>query len=325
MAINYDYAPGATPLDPDEAAGLIPSHIANHAQLNEWEMVNILEGEHWAFSRKHKNMLDSNFVRRLHKRMFGDTWRWAGTFRTTEKNIGLPADRVGDACDLCPFTSGADNRDPDKDGLGNACDDNDDNDKWIDSLDNCPNDPNDDQLDWDDNDIGYACDPIERTQYGLVIKGYNNKFITLNPNFRIPIPICPNCGANYLPNFWQTRLDLVLPVTFKASVINSAGKVVTKSPVGSVSQILKFNPAPFALRRVFATSSSIEVVDDAQMTDAMRELTAKQEAVETADEMNYYLRLDPIPGTDLEQSYPLDIGFTEEIELPKLFLPTLHR
>ncbi len=89
MAINFDYAPGATPLDPDEAAGLIPSHIANHAQLNEWEMVNILEGEHWAFSRKHKNMLDSDFVRRLHKRMFGDTWRWAGTFRTTEKNIGI--------------------------------------------------------------------------------------------------------------------------------------------------------------------------------------------------------------------------------------------
>lgn len=44
MAISFDYAPGATPLDPDEAAGLIPSHIVNHAQLNEWEMVNILEG-----------------------------------------------------------------------------------------------------------------------------------------------------------------------------------------------------------------------------------------------------------------------------------------
>lgn len=92
MAINFDYAPGATPLDLDEAAGLIPSHIANHAQLNEWEMVNILAGEHWAFSRKHKNMLDSDFVRRLHKRMFGDTWRWAGTSvrqRKTSASIQL--------------------------------------------------------------------------------------------------------------------------------------------------------------------------------------------------------------------------------------------
>ena len=89
MAINFHYAPGATPLDPDEAAGLLPSHIVNHAQLNEWEMVNIVEGERWAFSRKHKNVLDSHFVCGLHKRMFGDTWRWAGTFRTTEKNIGI--------------------------------------------------------------------------------------------------------------------------------------------------------------------------------------------------------------------------------------------
>lgn len=89
MAINFDYVPGATPIDPDEAAGLIPSHISTHAQLNEWEMVNILEGERWAFSRKHKNLFDSEFIRVLHKRMFGGTWRWAGSFRNTEKNIGV--------------------------------------------------------------------------------------------------------------------------------------------------------------------------------------------------------------------------------------------
>lgn len=89
MAINLDYAPGATPLDPDEAAGLIPSHIATHVQLNEWEMANILQGERWAFARKHKNLLELDFARSLHKRMFGDTWRWAGSFRTTEKNIGI--------------------------------------------------------------------------------------------------------------------------------------------------------------------------------------------------------------------------------------------
>lgn len=87
--MNFDYASGATPLDPDEAAGLIPSHITTHAQLNEWEMLNILQGERWAFSRRHKNILEVDFIRGLHKRMFGDTWRWAGLFRTTEKNIGV--------------------------------------------------------------------------------------------------------------------------------------------------------------------------------------------------------------------------------------------
>ena len=57
MVISLDYPPGATPLDPDEAAGLIPSHITTHGQLNEWELVNIVEGERWAFSRRRKNLL----------------------------------------------------------------------------------------------------------------------------------------------------------------------------------------------------------------------------------------------------------------------------
>ncbi len=100
--MNFDYPPGATPLDPDEAAGLIPSHITNHGQLNEWELVNILEGERWAFARRRVNLLDSDFIRRLHKRMFGDTWRWAGMFRTTEKNIGIEPLRIQPALrDLC--------------------------------------------------------------------------------------------------------------------------------------------------------------------------------------------------------------------------------
>lgn len=42
------YPPGATPLDPDELAGLIPTHLINQGQLNEWELANILEGEQWA-------------------------------------------------------------------------------------------------------------------------------------------------------------------------------------------------------------------------------------------------------------------------------------
>lgn len=102
MAIDLDYPPGATPLDPDEAAGLIPTHIVNHGQLNEWEMVNIIEGERWAFGRRHKDLLESAFVCRLHRRMFGNTWRWAGKFRTTEKNIGVDPARIQTSLrDLC--------------------------------------------------------------------------------------------------------------------------------------------------------------------------------------------------------------------------------
>ena len=96
------YPPGATPLDPDEAAGLIPAHITTQEQLNEWELANILEGERWAFSRKRKDLLSIRYIRLLHRRMFANTWRWAGAFRKTEKNIGVdPAQIASGLKKLC--------------------------------------------------------------------------------------------------------------------------------------------------------------------------------------------------------------------------------
>ncbi len=95
MAIEFQYAPGATPLDPDEAAGLIPDHITTLGQLNEWEAANILEGEKWAFARKHNELLSLQFMCLLHRKLFGDTWKWAGVFRTTAKNIGIEAGQIG--------------------------------------------------------------------------------------------------------------------------------------------------------------------------------------------------------------------------------------
>lgn len=87
--MQYTYAPGATPLDPDEAAGLIPKHIATQAELNAWEEANIVIADTWAFKQKKRVMLEEGFVRDLHSRMFSKTWRWAGTFRSSNKNIGV--------------------------------------------------------------------------------------------------------------------------------------------------------------------------------------------------------------------------------------------
>jgi Fic-DOC domain mobile mystery protein B len=88
--VTPEYAPGATPLDPDEVAGLIPDHITTQGQLNEWEQANVLAGQRWALApRNRKDPLTEQFVRKLHARMFGETWTWAGTFRTTERNIGV--------------------------------------------------------------------------------------------------------------------------------------------------------------------------------------------------------------------------------------------
>lgn len=89
MVVKFVYPPGATPLDPDDAAGLIPSHIATQGPLNEWEFQNVAEGRAWALSRKRKELLTADFTRELHRRMFGKTWKWAGNFRKKETNPGI--------------------------------------------------------------------------------------------------------------------------------------------------------------------------------------------------------------------------------------------
>jgi len=94
--------PGTTRLDPHEIAGLIPTHIANRGQLDEWELSNILDGERWAFSRRHDDLLKPAFIRELHRQMFARTSRWAGQYRLTEKNIGVAPTEIATALqNLC--------------------------------------------------------------------------------------------------------------------------------------------------------------------------------------------------------------------------------
>ncbi|GFM31668.1 mobile mystery protein B [Desulfovibrio subterraneus] len=87
--MKYTYPPGATPLNADEASGLIPDHITTQDALNEWEQQNILDGLNWALKQHKRELLDDLFVRDLHKKMFDKTWKWAGTYRRSNKNIGI--------------------------------------------------------------------------------------------------------------------------------------------------------------------------------------------------------------------------------------------
>jgi Fic-DOC domain mobile mystery protein B len=87
-----EFEPGATPLAPDDLADLIPTHVSTRGHLNGVEQENILKADRWAFSRRRRDtstLLSENYVRTLHKRMFGDVWRWAGAFRIRETNIGV--------------------------------------------------------------------------------------------------------------------------------------------------------------------------------------------------------------------------------------------
>jgi Fic-DOC domain mobile mystery protein B len=93
---------GATPLDDEELEGLKPSHITTRQELNEWEHTNIEQGEIWAFSRKRLEILTVGFVRELHFKMFDETWQWAGQWRKSGKNIGIPAYEIsGQVKNLC--------------------------------------------------------------------------------------------------------------------------------------------------------------------------------------------------------------------------------
>ena len=87
--MRFDYAPGATPIDLDEAKGLIPAHVTLQRELNEYEEANILEATEWLFARRRGDPLDERFIHAVHKRMFNRTWKWAGKARRTDKNIGV--------------------------------------------------------------------------------------------------------------------------------------------------------------------------------------------------------------------------------------------
>ena len=92
--VDFDYPQGATPLDPNEIEGLIPTHITTRSELDRWEQDNMNEALAWLEQRKPKDILNESFMKLLHKRMFGNVWKWAGDLRKTEKNLGVPFYRI---------------------------------------------------------------------------------------------------------------------------------------------------------------------------------------------------------------------------------------
>lgn len=88
LATNSD---GNTPLSPEELADLIPS-LATKEDLNEWERENILHAREWADKDRTSaaEVVSDAYIRKLHEKMFDQTWKWAGQYRNTEKNSGVP-------------------------------------------------------------------------------------------------------------------------------------------------------------------------------------------------------------------------------------------
>jgi len=79
----------ATPLTDEEKRDLKPTHIAYRRELNAAEQENIARGQEWALRRRPRDLLNENFLKDLHRHMLGDVWRWAGKYRTSERNLGI--------------------------------------------------------------------------------------------------------------------------------------------------------------------------------------------------------------------------------------------
>ena len=80
---------GATPLEPEEMEGLLHKHVTTRGELDELEQFNIQEGLKWLKRQRNADPFSVAFTCELHKKLFGQVWSWAGTFRQTEKNIGI--------------------------------------------------------------------------------------------------------------------------------------------------------------------------------------------------------------------------------------------
>lgn len=92
--INFNYPEGATPIYPAEMEGLLLTHITTQGELDRWEQDNITEALAWLEKTKPRDIFNEPFIRKLHKKMFGNVWQWAGEFRKSDKNIGGPWNQI---------------------------------------------------------------------------------------------------------------------------------------------------------------------------------------------------------------------------------------
>jgi Fic-DOC domain mobile mystery protein B len=83
---------GKTPLDENESQGLLIQSVTTQEELNEFEQQNIEKAIQWSISKRHnpQKILTEEFVKKVHEKMYGEVWAWAGNFRKTNKNLGIP-------------------------------------------------------------------------------------------------------------------------------------------------------------------------------------------------------------------------------------------
>lgn len=97
MTELFEADEGQTLLSDEDKKGLKPSWITFRADLNEAEQANIAKADRWLRKQKLAPLIfaDTGLIRDIHKRMYGDVWKWAGTHRTEMTNIGVLPSHIG--------------------------------------------------------------------------------------------------------------------------------------------------------------------------------------------------------------------------------------
>ncbi|MBC7653548.1 MAG: mobile mystery protein B [Oligoflexus sp.] len=91
MGLAIDHKDSQTLLEEEEKEGLKIKSITTQGELDEFEQLNIEKAVEWTIHANltQEKILTEKFIKDLHKRMYGDVWKWAGKFRKTDKNIGI--------------------------------------------------------------------------------------------------------------------------------------------------------------------------------------------------------------------------------------------
>ena len=97
MGLEIKYNTGQTPLSEEEKESLKIKVITTQGELDQFEQLNIEKAVEWTMRTRLKpdKILTEKFMKDLHKKMYGDVWKWAGEFRTSEKNIGIKWPLIG--------------------------------------------------------------------------------------------------------------------------------------------------------------------------------------------------------------------------------------
>ena len=84
---------GTTPLTDEERHGLLLP-VLTRAELNRAEAENINEAMTWLFLSRRRlrpePVTREEWLKGLHRRMYGQVWAWAGQYRTADRNLGVP-------------------------------------------------------------------------------------------------------------------------------------------------------------------------------------------------------------------------------------------